>query len=291
MVQTTPRPVTTPQPIPGPEQARAGTRARTGDATTAGGLLRGWRMRRGLSQMELALRADVSARHVSFVETGRSRPTPSMIVTLCEGLDVPLRERNTVLLAGGYAPVYPERGLADPPMAAVCDAIAHILNVHAPYPALVVDRGWDLVDANDALAPLLAGVADTTLLEPPVNVLRLSLHPGGLAPHIENLAAWRAHLLHRLDKEIEASGDAGLASLHAELRGYPGPAGAGTVADGGGGAGEGIIVPLRLRTAAGVLSMLSVTTVFGTPLEVTVSELAIESFYPADAATARAFTG
>ncbi|QDQ98850.1 helix-turn-helix domain-containing protein [Tomitella fengzijianii] len=255
-----------------------------------GDLLRGWRLRRGLTQVELALRAEVSTRHVSFVETGRSNPTASMIVTLCDALEVPLRERNTLLLTGGYAPAYPERGLADPPMAAVCDAIAHILKVHEPYPALVVDRGWELVDANDALTPLLAGVADPSLLEPPVNVLRLSLHPDGLAPRIANLAQWRSHLLHRLGKEIEASADARLERLYAELRGYPCPGGADPAA-GDCAVGEGIIVPLRLRTDAGVLSLLSVTTVFGTPLEVTVSELAIESFYPADAATARVFTG
>ncbi|GAA4824463.1 helix-turn-helix domain-containing protein [Tomitella cavernea] len=262
---------------------------------TVGALLHRWRLRRGLTQMDLALRAEVSTRHVSFVETGRSSPTAPMIVTLCEALEVPLRERNTLLLAGGFAPAYREHGLADPPMAAVCDAIAHILKFHEPYPALVVDRGWDLVDANGALTPLLAGVADPSLLEPPVNVLRLSLHPDGLAPRIENLAQWRAHLLRRLGQEIEASADTGLERLRAELRGYPCPGGAGTAAGNGGadagGAEDGIIVPLRLRTDVGVLSLLSVTTVFGTPLDVTVSELAIESFYPADAETARVFTG
>src|SRR5699024_9157551 len=154
--------------------------------------------------MDLALRTEVSTRHVSFIETGRSRPTAPMILTLCEGLDVPLRERNALLLAGGFAPAYPERGLSDPPMAAVCDAIAHILRVHEPYPALVIDRGWDLVDANGALSPLLEGVADPALLEPPVNVLRLSLHPDGLAPRIANLPQWRAHLLRRLSAEVDA---------------------------------------------------------------------------------------
>lgn len=251
--------------------------------TGVGGLLREWRLRRRLTQMDLALRAEVSTRHVSFVETGRSTPTAAMIVTLCEALDVPLRERNTLLLAGGYAPAYPQRALREPPMSAVTDAIAHILAVHEPYPALVVDRGWDLVDANGALAPLLGGVADARLLEPPVNVLRLSLHPRGLAPRIRNLPQWRAHLLGRLAGEAEATGDAGLRALLQELRGYPDGAGR------GGEEADGIVVPLVLETDAGVMSLLSVTTVFGTPRDVTVAELAIESFHPADAATARLF--
>ncbi|WP_024794067.1 helix-turn-helix transcriptional regulator [Tomitella biformata] len=243
-----------------------------------GELLRGWRRRRGLSQLDLALAAEVSTRHLSFVENGRSNPTAPMILNLCERLEVPLRDRNSMLLAGGFAPAYPERALASTPMAAVADAIAHILRVHEPYPALVIDRHWELVDSNSALEPLLAGV-DPRLLEPPVNVLRLSLHPDGLAPRIANLPQWRAHLLDRLGREIAASGDRELERLHEELRGYPGGSMGGEETDA-------IIVPLRLRTEAGVLSMLSVTTVFGTPQEVTVSELAIESFYPADAATA-----
>lgn len=255
-----------------------------------GRLLRAWRTRRRLTQMDLALRAEVSTRHVSFIETGRARPTAAMIVTLCEGLGVPLRERNALLLAGGFAPAYPERGLGDPPMAAVCDAIAHILRVHEPYPALVIDRGWDLVDANGALEPLLEGVADPALLEPPVNVLRLSLHPDGLAPRIANLPQWRAHLLHRLSAEIDAGGDDGLRALYTELAGYPcGASSPGAEPERR--EADGIVVPLRLRTDAGELSLLSVTTVFGTPQEVTVSELAIESFHPADADTARFFTG
>lgn len=248
-----------------------------------GTLLRGWRRRRGLSQLDLALAAEVSTRHLSFVENGRSKPTAPMILNLCESLNVPLRERNAMLLAGGFAPAYPERALASAPMAAVCDAIAHILRVHEPYPALVIDRNWELVDANSALAPLLAGVAPE-LLEPPVNVLRLSLHPDGLAPRIANLPQWRAHLLERLAREIAVSGDRGLEELLAELRGYPGGGTAGADPDA-------IIVPLRLRTDSGVLSMLSVTTVFGTPLDVTVAELAIESFYPADTETARLLAG
>jgi transcriptional regulator with XRE-family HTH domain len=247
-------------------------------AAPVGQLLREWRERRRLSQLALASAADVSPRHLSFVETGRSRPTSAMILRLAEHLDVPLRERNRLLLAGGFAPAHPERTLDEPAMSAVNAAIERLLAAHAPFPALVVDRGWDLVTANDPVYALMAGVAPG-LLEPPVNVVRLTLHPDGLAPRIANLAEWRAHLLHRLGLELLATGDPRLRRLMRELEPPADSADAVHAADA-------LVVPLRLRVPdVGELSMFSTTTVFGTPNEVTVSELAIESFYPADDVT------
>jgi transcriptional regulator with XRE-family HTH domain len=242
--------------------------------------LRRWRERRHLSQLELAARADVSTRHVSFVENGRSRPTPAMILRLAEQLDVPLRDRNALLVAGGFAPAYPERPLTASSMAVVSDAVMAILEAHQPFPALVVDRQWDLVSANAAVYALLSGVA-APLLEPPVNVIRLTLHPDGLSTRIVNLPEWRAHLLDRLGREYASSADASLAALREEVAAYP-TASAGRTDHGGG-----LVVPMRLRVGDDVLSMFSMTTVFGTPHEVTVSELAIETFYPADDDTAR----
>ncbi|MDE9366588.1 helix-turn-helix transcriptional regulator [Luteipulveratus sp. YIM 133132] len=240
----------------------------------AGHLLRVWRQRRHLSQLDLANVADVSARHLSFLETGKSRPSSAMILRLCEHLEVPLREQNTVLLAGGYAPAHPEHALSDPPMAQANRAIEQILAAHEPWPALVVDRGWDLVTANDATYRLVDGVA-AHLLEPPVNVIRLALHPDGLAARTQNLHQWRGHLLARIACEYEASADARLAALLEEF-GPPGREPAGPLD---------LVVPLRLRVGDDVLSFISTTTVFGTPHEVTLSELAIETFYPADERT------
>ena len=251
----------------------------TQDPATVGRLLRGWRERRRLTQLDLALRAEVSARHLSFVETGRSRPTSDMILRLAQQLDVPLRERNVLLLSGGYAPEYPANGLGDPPMSAVHDAIEHVLRAHEPFPAVVVDTRWEMVAANDAV-PLLTEGAAAALLEPPVNVLRLSLHPEGMASRIVNLAEWRAHLLDRLDRDVEATADPALIALRDELATYPSPPPTSRPDT------RAILVPLRLRVRDTVLSLLSTTTVFGTPRDVTLSELAIESFYPADAPTA-----
>lgn len=246
-----------------------------------GDLLRHWRERRRMSQLELAGRAEVSARHVSFLETGRSRPTRAMLVRLSEQLDIPLRERNSLFLAAGFAPVYPQHGLGDVPMASVARAIGQILHAHLPSPAVVVDRHWNMVDGNAAVAMLVDGCA-ADLLDPPVNVLRLSLHPEGMAPRIANLGQWRAHLLHRLEHQAAATGDPVLGDLATELAGYPcGDPGVDP------GLGE-LVVPLRIRTAAGELAFLSTTTVFGTPLDVTVAELAIETFHAADAGTAEA---
>src|SRR5215469_13523490 len=225
----------------------------------AGDLLRQWRQRRRLSQLDLAIAADVSSRHLSFVETGRSRPTSDMILRLAEQLDVPLRDRNTLLLAGGYAPAYPERGLAAPELQAVQDALQKVLKGHEPYPAVVVNRWWELVEANTGIA-LFTGQVKPELLEPPVNVLRLSLHPDGMAPQIANLPEWRAHLLARLRHQAEATGDPRLAGLHDELTAYPGgqaeppPARALSTS----GSIPGVVVPLRYRANGRELSFLSI---------------------------------
>ena len=246
----------------------------------AGDLLREWRQRRRLSQLDLAIAAGVSARHLSFVETGRSKPTSEMILHLAEHLDVPLRDRNALLLAGGYAPAYPERGLDEPELKAVQQALGRVLVSHEPYPAVVVNRWWDLVDANSGIAQFTRNVSPA-LLEPPVNVLRLSLHPDGMAPRITNLPEWRAHLLARLQRQAEAVGDERLKALHDELTGYPGgEAARPDLTD--------VVVPLRYRADHAELCFLSITAVVGTPMDVTVEELAIESFYPADDRTAAA---
>jgi transcriptional regulator with XRE-family HTH domain len=247
-----------------------------------GALLRDWRVRRHLSQLELALGAGVSARHVSFDETGRSRPSAEMVMQLADHLDIPLRDRNALLLAAGYAPAFAQRDLEDPEMGPVRDALDRLLQGHEPYPAVVVDRHWGLVAGNRAVALLTAGVA-AHLLEPPVNVLRLSLHPEGLAPRILNLAEWRAHLLDRLSRQAVVSGDPALFALHEELAVLP-----------GGSHGHAvdlevseIAVPLRVSADGAELAFISTATSFGTATEVTASELAIESFFPADEHTAR----
>ncbi|NKR71676.1 helix-turn-helix domain-containing protein [Rhodococcus hoagii] len=242
-----------------------------------GDQIRWWRGHRRMTQLDLANRAEVSTRHVSFLETGRARPTRAMLLRLGDHLDIPLRDRNAMLLAAGFAPAFPEHTLTDVPMAVVSDAIRTILTAHAPMPALVVDRHWNLVDANDTVALLTDGAAPR-LLEPPVNVLRLSLHPDGMASRITNLAQWRAHVLHRLDRQIDATADDELRRLRVELASFS--AGADATEP-----GPSLVVPLRIRVGDDDLSFLSTTTVFGTPLDVAVSELAIETFFPADAAT------
>jgi transcriptional regulator with XRE-family HTH domain len=249
-----------------------------------GELLRQWRERRRLSQLDLALAAETSARHLSFVETGRARPSRDMLLRLAEQLEVPLRERNHLLLAGGYAPVFGQAPLDAPQMAAVREALGKVLAGHEPYPAVVVDRSWNLVDANAAVAVLL-GPADPALLAPPANVLRVSLHPDGMAPRIVNLGEWRAHLLGRLRRQVALTGDAGLAELLDELRAYPCDQPEPEVEVPGPGD---VVVPLRLRHGDQELSFLSIMASFGTPLDVTVAELAIESFFPADPATGAA---
>ncbi|GAB0107679.1 helix-turn-helix transcriptional regulator [Nocardia sp. JMUB6875] len=247
---------------------------------TAGDLLRHWRTTRRLSQLELAGRADTSTRHLSFIETGRATPSRQMLLHLSDELDIPLRERNRMLLAAGYAPVYAEPALDNPAMQPIRDTVRQILTGLEPHPALAIDATWTMVDANAGIALFLPGV-DPALLQPPVNALRLTLHPDGLADRIINLAQWRGHLFERLQRQIEVTGAPELIALLEELRAYPG--------------GEEVpglpepdqaVVPLRLRHDGHDLSFVSATTVFGTPMNVTVAELAIESFFPADPATA-----
>lgn len=248
-----------------------------------GDLLREWRQRRHISQLALATDAEISARHLSFVETGRAQPSREMVLHLAKQLDVPLRERNVLLVSAGYAPLFPERALQDPAMSAARDAIDTLLKAHEPYPALAIDRHWNLLARNAAVARLLTGI-DPALLESPINVLRLSLHPKGLAPRIANLAEWRAHLLERLRRQVDVSADPVLAELMKELRTYPG----GPAPRANDPVTLGVIVPLRLRTHDGTLSFLSTTTVFGTPVDITLSEIALETFFPADPETAAA---
>jgi transcriptional regulator with XRE-family HTH domain len=251
-----------------------------------GELLRGWRERRRLSQLELANRAEVSTRHLSFVETGRSQPSRQLVLHLSEQLGVPLRERNVLLTAAGYARVYGETDLSAPEMRATRAAIDTLLRGHEPYPAVVVDRVWNLVAANAGVAALLAGV-DPVLLTPPVNVFRVSLHPRGLAARVVNLPEVRAHLLARLARQVEATADPQLARLYEEVRGYP----PGEPADPG--PGPDVVIPVRLRAGpgGGELSFFTTVATFGAPADVTLEELAIELFFPADEQTRRAFTG
>jgi transcriptional regulator with XRE-family HTH domain len=254
-----------------------------------GDLLRGWRQRRHMSQLDLAGTAEVSTRHLSFVETGRSRPSRELLLHLAEHLEVPARERNALLVAAGYAPLHTETPFDADAMAPVRDAITAILDGHLPFPALVVDRGWDIVAANaTALALLSDGVA-ASLLAPRANAMRVSLHPDGLAPRIENYAEWRAHLLHRLTRQATLSGDRNVAALLDELRAYPAPAGEHDDAHTLDGAA--LFVPLRLRHGDTTLSFLSTVATFGTAIDITVAELSIEQFFPADATTAAALRG
>ncbi|MGZ8281648.1 MAG: helix-turn-helix domain-containing protein [Allosphingosinicella sp.] len=252
--------------------------------TGFGEQLRGWRRLRRMSQLDLALEAEISSRHLSFVETGRSRPSREIVLRLAETLDLPLRGRNALLTAAGLAPQYSERSLDDPALAPARRAIDMILKGHEPFPALAIDRRWNMVAANAAVLPMLGGIPPG-LLAPPVNVLRLSLHPDGLASRIVNLAEWKAHLLRRLRDQHAASGDGELLALCAELEAYPGRAGAETEDYGG------VLVPMILDMGGRRLSFLSTTTMFGTPVEVTLSEIAIEAFFPADAETAAALAG
>jgi transcriptional regulator with XRE-family HTH domain len=247
-----------------------------------GELLREWRQRRRLSQLELSLDANVSARHLSFLETGRSHPSREMLLQLTDALEVPLRERNEALIAAGFAPVYSQRSLDHPDLDAARRAVDLVLSGHEPYPALAVDRRWTLLNANAAAQRLMEG-ADPALLEPPVNVLRLCLHPNGFAPRIVNYAQIREHILARLRRQIQVTGDPVLSELVAELSSYCAPDGAGTVAEDEYG---GVLLPLRLQTPHGVLSLFGTITTFGTPVDVTLSELALEAFFPADAGTA-----
>ncbi|MEJ6791117.1 helix-turn-helix transcriptional regulator [Brevundimonas sp. BR2-1] len=247
-----------------------------------GPALRDWRIRRHLSQMDLAIEAEISTRHLSFLETGRARPSREMVLKLAERLTVPMRERNALLSLAGFAAVHGERTLDAPDMAAARNAIERLLKAHEPYPALAVDRHWTLVMANAAVGPFLEGAA-AHLLTGPINVLRLSLHPEGLAPRIRNLPEWRAHVLERLRAQFAASADPAILALLDELWAYPAPPGPRAHLT----PGHAIVTPLVLDGPDGPLSFISTTTVFGTPLDVTLSEIAVEAFFPADDETAR----
>lgn len=253
----------------------------THPADLVGTQIRTWRARRRLSQLDLALDAEISARHLSFIETGRSRPSRAMLLRLAERLRIPPRERNVLLVSGGFAPALPARTLDDPALAAARRAVDQVLVAYEPYPALAVDLHWNLVAANAGIAPFLEGVAPH-LLEPPLNVLRLSLHPDGLAERIENLAQWRSYVFRRLEEQIDASADPVLAALLEELRAYPG----GTGEAGEPGGSNGVAILLKVRQGPHLLSFLTMTTVFGTPIDITLSELAVEAFLPADSETA-----
>ena len=270
-----------------------------------GALLREWRERRRLSQLGLAVDAGVSARHVSFVENGRARPSPEMVLHLAERLEVPLRDRNQLLLSAGYAPAYGQRTLDDAEMRPVREAIGLVLGGHEPYPVLVVDQHWNMVAANRGVAALTEGVA-AELMEEPVNVLRVALHPKGLAPRIVNLTEWRTHLLERLDRQIAATSDPVLVAMRDELVEYPATDASGNGHDGHGAGANGadasaatdgaqlardIVVCLRLRAGDGELTFFSTVATFGTAIDITISELAIESFFPADRATAEYLQG
>lgn len=252
-----------------------------------GDILREWRRRRHLSQLELACDAQISQRHLSFVESGKSAPSKEMLLHLAEQLDVPLRERNALLLAAGYAPAFKERPLADPALQAARKVVDQVLTGHEPYPAIAVDRHWILQASNRALPLILTGLSPA-VLEPPINVLRLSLHPDGLAPKIANLPQWRTHILARLRRQVELSADPVLAALLAELTALPSVGGdyapdpvkeAGYLE---------VAIPLQLIFGTDVLSFISTTTVFGTPTDITLSELILESFFPANLETAEA---
>jgi transcriptional regulator with XRE-family HTH domain len=253
---------------------------------SVGAQLREWRQRRRRSQLDLALDADVSARHLSFLETGRSLPSREMLLRLAEHLEIPLRERNTLLVAAGYAPVYHETPLDAPSMTVARRAIDLVLAGHEPNPAIAIDRHWHLVAANRAHEILIEDLPPE-MLEPPVNVLRLSLHPDGLAPRIVNIRQWREHALTRLQQQVANTADPFLAALHAELAAYPTPDTGGGDAASFGAYGD-IVLPVRIRTRRGVLAFFTTTTIFGTANDITLDELAIESFFPADEATATA---
>lgn len=253
-------------------------------STTIGDLLRDWRQRRRLSQLDLAVEAQVSARHLSFVETGRSQPSRELVIDLAEQLEVPLRERNAMLLAAGYAPVYRETPLDTAEMTPVREALDRLLGGHEPFPAVVTDRRWNLISANRPAQAVLSDGVARELLTQPVNTLRVCLHPGGLAPRIVNFAEYSAHLMEQLHRQAVLTADPSLSELEKEFRGYPGvresdshdPTSA-------------LFVPFVLRVADGVeLTFLSTLTTFGTALDITMAELTIEALFPADAATAAA---
>ncbi|MEV0178900.1 helix-turn-helix transcriptional regulator [Streptomyces sp. NPDC050625] len=256
----------------------------TANEKGVGPLLRAWRERRRVSQLELALRADSSARHISFIETGRSRPSEEMVLRLAEHLDVPVRERNALLLAAGYAPHYPETPLDDPALDALRDGMEQLIRGYEPYPALVVDATYTVVAANRGIAMLLDGVPES-LMTPAPNAMRLTLHPEGLAPRIRNLREWRGHLLAQMERQIALHRSDALRELYEEVAAYPVPRG--TPEDEPAEPAAYFALPMRIEHEGRILSFVSSISTFNTPMDVTVAELAIETFLPADPATAK----
>jgi transcriptional regulator with XRE-family HTH domain len=254
-------------------RAEPATSARIGDH------LREWRLRRHLSQLDLAVDAEISARHLSFVETGRAAPSRDMVLKLAERLAVPLRERNVLLVAAGFAPAFPQRSLDDPALKSARAAIDLVLRAHEPNPALAYDRHWNLVAANRMVMPLLKDVPPR-LLGQPLNILRLAFHPEGLAANTVNLAEWCSHLLERLHRQCEATADPELLKLYHELKAYPIPARSAPLSS------NNVAIPFKMRLDGEVLSFISTTMIFGTPVDITLSELALETFFPADELTA-----
>lgn len=258
---------------------QATARAARTQPSHVGDHLREWRQRRHLSQLDLAGDAEISPRHLSFVETGRAAPSRDMVLRLAERLDVPLRERNVLLVAAGFAPAFPQRSFDDPALKSARAAIDVVLKAHEPNPALAVDRHWNMVSANRMVTLLLDGISPD-LLAPPLNVLRLSFHPRGLAPRTVNLAEWCGHLLERLHRQCEATADPELVKLYHELKTYPIPARSAPLA------ADTVAIPFRMRFGDEILSFISTTMIFGTPVDITLSELAVETFFPADDLTA-----
>jgi transcriptional regulator with XRE-family HTH domain len=254
-------------------------RAEKTQPANIGDYLREWRQRRHLSQLDLAGDAEISARHLSFVETGRAAPSREMVLKLAERLEVPLRERNVLLVAAGYAPAFPQRSLDDPALKSARAAIDLVLRAHEPNPARAYDRHWNLVSANRMVAPLLEGIPQR-LLGQPLNILRLAFHPEALAARTVNLAEWCGHLLERLHRQCEATADPELIKLYAELKAYPIPARSAPLAS------DNVAIPFKMRFGNDVLSFFSTTMIFGTPVDITLSELALETFFPADDLTA-----
>ncbi|WP_432164449.1 helix-turn-helix domain-containing protein [Streptomyces sp. bgisy031] len=251
-----------------------------------GPLLREWRERRRVSQLELALRADSSARHLSFVETGRSRPSEELVLRLAEHLDVPVRERNALLLAAGYAPRFAETPLDDPSMGALREGLERLLHGYEPYPALVVDATYTVIAANRGIAMLMEGIPES-LLTPPLNAMRLTLHPEGLAPRIRNLREWRGHLLAQMERQIALDRSEALRAVYDEVKAYPVADRAGDDHGEGGEAVPYFALPMVIEHGGQVLSFVSSISTFNTPMDVTVAELAIETFLPADPATVK----
>jgi transcriptional regulator with XRE-family HTH domain len=256
------------------------------ESKKVGDLLREWRKRRRLSQLDLAGDAQISQRHLSFLEIGRSQPSREMILRLAEHLKIPLRERNVLLTAAGFAAIFPERRLDEEPLAAARKVVDLILTKLEPNPSFAVDRHWTLVAANRA-ANIFTAEVDPSLLEPPVNMLRICLHPGGFTPQVINYSEWRRNVLEYLNRQVETTADAFLMELAVELKNYPIPKFSKDVlqmqtrdVD-----YSGFAIPLRLMTQDGELSFISTVTVFGTPIDVTLSELAIETFFPTDEKT------